>query len=676
MRLLLVLVSAATATAASAARTVVLGHDGRADALDLLVLLFDLLRICLWVRVHPRLAVLERIHDLFLLVSVHLLAEALVLAGAFGRGAHGVDVAVERILRVDPLLDLLVLVRVLLGLLDHLLDLLLGQAALVVCDRDLLALACALVLRADVQDAVRVDLEGHLDLRLAARRRRDPAQLELAEEVVVLGHGPLSLVDLDVHGRLVVLVRREDLRLLGRDDGVAADELRHDSADRLDAERERRHIEQQQVLAALAAQDPRLHRGAVGDCLVRVDAAVRLLSVEEVLDQLLDLGDARRAADKHDLVDLVLLQAGVLEDLLHRPERVLEQVVVDLLETCAREGLREVDAVVQGLDLNAALVRGAQGALRLLDLAPQLLDRPLVLGHVLPVLLLEDLHEVLHHALVEVLSAQVGVAVRGDHLEDAVVDGQQRDVKGAAPEVVDEDVLLGLLVKTIGNGGCGRLVDDSQHVEASDGAGILRGLPLRIVEVSGNGDNGMLHLLAQVVLGGLLHLGQNHGGDLLWCHHLVLALDLHRDHRLPALLGDQERQQLDVLLDGRVLEPAPNQALDIEESLRGVDGRLVLRCLADQALLIREGNVRRRDPVPLVIRDDLNAPVLVNADARVGCAQVDSDDWPIDLLLLCVLRTCEAHRYCQAAQSCPSPHHGRGVPQHRSGTDPWKTKMA
>ena len=38
--------------------------------------------------------------------------------------------------------------------------------------------------------------------------------------------------------------------------------------------------------------------------LVRVDALVRLLA-EELLHQLLDLRDARAAADQHDLVDLV-----------------------------------------------------------------------------------------------------------------------------------------------------------------------------------------------------------------------------------------------------------------------------------------------------------------------------------------------------------------------------------
>jgi hypothetical protein len=60
-----------------------------------------------------------------------------------------------------------------------------------------------------------------------------------------------------------------------------------------------------------------LDGGADGDHLVRVDAAVRLLA-EELLDRLLDLRDARRAADEDHLVDLVGVEPRVLERHLHR----------------------------------------------------------------------------------------------------------------------------------------------------------------------------------------------------------------------------------------------------------------------------------------------------------------------------------------------------------------------
>jgi hypothetical protein len=57
------------------------------------------------------------------------------------------------------------------------------------------------------------------------------------------------------------------LALLGGDRGVALDESREHAAQRLDAERKRRHVEQQHVLD-VALQDAGLDGGTDGDDLV------------------------------------------------------------------------------------------------------------------------------------------------------------------------------------------------------------------------------------------------------------------------------------------------------------------------------------------------------------------------------------------------------------------------
>ena len=85
-------------------------------------------------------------------------------------------------------------------------------------------------------------------------------------------------------------------------------------------------------------------------------------------------------------------------------------------------------------------------------------------------------------------------------LEDAVADLENGDVEGAATEVEDQDGLLVLLVEAVGQRGRGRLVDDAQHLETGDLAGVLGGLPLAVVEVRRDGDDRLGDLLAQVLL--------------------------------------------------------------------------------------------------------------------------------------------------------------------------------
>ena len=106
----------------------------------------------------------------------------------------------------------------------------------------------------------------------------------------------------------------------GRDGRVAVDHLRRHAAHRLDPERQRGHVEEQDVLD-LAAEDAGLDRRADRHDLVGVDALVRLLAAEHLLDRLDHRRHAGHAADQDDLVDVAGLHAGVGEGLLDRPAR-------------------------------------------------------------------------------------------------------------------------------------------------------------------------------------------------------------------------------------------------------------------------------------------------------------------------------------------------------------------
>ena len=120
---------------------------------------------------------------------------------------------------------------------------------------------------------------------------------------------------------------------------VAQDDLRRHAAHRLDAERQRRHVEQQHVAVA-GDENVGLHGGAERDDLVRIQLAVRR-PAEQLADQPAHERNAGRAADQHDFVDLRGLQAGVRERLPARLERALDDRPDQRLELGAREPLAE-----------------------------------------------------------------------------------------------------------------------------------------------------------------------------------------------------------------------------------------------------------------------------------------------------------------------------------------------
>ena len=85
----------------------------------------------------------------------------------------------------------------------------------------------------------------------------------------------------------------------------------------------------------------------------------------------------------------------------------------------------------------------------------------------------------------------MGVTSGGLDLEDTLLNGQKRDIESSSAQIEDEDVLLALslLVETIRNGGGGRLVDDTEDIQARDDTGVLGSLTLRVVEVGGDGND-------------------------------------------------------------------------------------------------------------------------------------------------------------------------------------------
>ncbi|ENO82962.1 NAD-specific glutamate dehydrogenase [Thauera sp. 27] len=206
-----------------------------------------------------------------------------------------------------------------------------------------------------------------------------------------------------------------------------------------------------------------------------------------------------------------------------------------------------------------------------------------------------------------------------------VCDLDDRDVEGAAAEVIHGDLgVARLLVHAEGERGRGRLVDDALDLEAGDAAGVLGGLALAVVEVGRHGDDCFGHFLAEVVLGGLLHLAKDLGGNLRRC-------DLLATHFNPGVavvgLGDGEGHHGDVLLDFLLFEATADQALDCEQGVLGVgDGLALGRRAAQDFTVLGVGHHRRGGARAFGVFDDLRLAAFHHGDAAVGGAEVDADD--------------------------------------------------
>ena len=123
------------------------------------------------------------------------------------------------------------------------------------------------------------------------------------------------------------------------------------------------------------------------------------------------------------LVNVLLLDTGILKNLLNRLHCLTEEVQIQLLELGTSKSLGEVVAVLERFDFNAGALLRTESTLRLLNLALQFAHRPEVGGHVGAGLLLVLLDKVVDDTVVEVLTTEMGVTGCGQYLEDALVDG-------------------------------------------------------------------------------------------------------------------------------------------------------------------------------------------------------------------------------------------------------------
>jgi len=107
-------------------------------------------------------------------------------------------------------------------------------------------------------------------------------------------------------------------------------------------------------------------------------------------------------------------------------------------------------------------------------------------------------------------------------------------------------------------------------------------------------------------LGGALHLGEDHGGDLLGRQAAGVAAPAHLDEgAVVAAVNDAEGKPLHLLAHHRVVPGPPDDALDVVQGVSRVHGGLVLGGLAHDAASGGEGHKRGGRAGPHRVGEDL-----------------------------------------------------------------------
>ena len=251
------------------------------------------------------------------------------------------------------------------------------------------------------------------------------------------------------------------------------------------------------------------------------------------------------------------------------------------------------------------------------------LQRHAILAEIDAVALPELGDDPVHHPLIEVVAAQMRVAVGRLDLDDALADLEDRDVKGAAAEVVHGDRLFLLLVETIGQRRRRRLVDDAHDLEAGNLTRVLGGLALGVVEVGRHRDDRLGDRLPEIFLGRLFQLLENHRGDFRRRHFLAVRRDPRIAVGAPYHLI---RDHLHLL--GHLVELPAHEPLDREHGVLGVGHGLPFGHLADEPLaVLGKADHRRRQAPTFRVGDDDRLAAFHHGDNRVRSAQVNSDDF-------------------------------------------------
>ncbi len=175
----------------------------------------------------------------------------------------------------------------------------------------------------------------------------------------------------------------------------------------------------------------------------------------------------------------------------------------------------------------------------------------------------------------------MGVSMGRFHLEHAVPDIKNGDIKGSPTQVEYRNFALRPLVQAVGQGGCRGFVDNSQHIQAGNFPCIFCRLPLAVVKVGRHGDHRLGDFLTEILLRRFFEIGQNKRGYLGGTVMFVSQIDSHLTVAPPI---DAIRENFGVFDNFRCIVPAADESFDAKYRVFRIGNGLAFGNLPHQTL--------------------------------------------------------------------------------------------
>jgi len=118
--------------------------------------------------------------------------------------------------------------------------------------------------------------------------------------MVILGQLTFTFEDLDEYTWLVIGISSEDLLLLGGDGSISLNKGSHNTTSSFNTHREGSNIQKKDILDTFwtrVGKDGSLNGSTISNSLIGIDGSIGFLAIEEILDELDNLGDTGRTTN-------------------------------------------------------------------------------------------------------------------------------------------------------------------------------------------------------------------------------------------------------------------------------------------------------------------------------------------------------------------------------------------